>query len=224
MVLAQGLTVESATAKHTLGQRYIDMSNGDEYLYCQDSGSGSAQYAAVSITPAFATASLTKANADKNYLVGVPQIAVTASYYYWCKRKGAATDTSVLTASAAASEALLYTTATPGRLDDDSSSQTAIAGIQLTATAATAAASAITACILDNPKPFAAEVSLDTAQSAATSAGGAASTADSKALSTSSSAATAASAADSKAVSAATEGGASAAGSAVTSHKTSSAH
>lgn len=221
MVLAQGLTVESATAKHTLGQRYIDMSNGDEYVYCQDSGSGSAQYAAVSISPAFATASLTKANADKNYLVGVPQIAVTADYYFWCKRKGSAT---VLASSAAASEALLYTTATAGRVDDDSSSQTAIAGIQLTATAATAAASANTACILDNPKPFAAEASLDTAQSAATSAGVAASTADSKALSASTSAATAAAAADSKAVSVATEGGASASTSAVTSHKTSSAH
>lgn len=221
MVLAQGLTSESATAKHTLGQIFVDASNGAEYVYCQDSGSGSGQYVAVSITPGFLTAALTKANADKNYLVGVPQIAVTASYYYWCKRKGAGT---VLTASAAASEALLYTTASAGRLGDTATSQTAIAGIQLTATAATAAASANTACILDYPKAFAAETSLDTAQSAATSAGAAAATADSKAVSASTSAATAAATADSKAVSVATEGGGSAATSAVTSHKTSSAH
>lgn len=186
MVLAQGLTSESATAKHTLGQIFVDASNGAEYVYVQDSGSGSSQYVAVSITPGFLTAALTKANADKNYLVGVPQIAVTASYYFWCKRKGAAT---VLTASAAASEALLYTTASAGRIGDTATSQTAIAGIQLTATAATAAASANTACILDYPKPF-----------------------------------TAAAIADSKAVSVATEGGASASTSAVTSHKTSSAH
>lgn len=203
MVLAQGLASESATAKHTLGQIFVDASNGAEYVYCQDSGSGSSQYVAVSITPGFLTAALTKANADKNYLVGVPQIAVTASYYFWCKRKGAAT---VLTASAAASEALLYTTASAGRIGDTAASQTAIAGIQLTATAATAAASANTACILDYPKPFAAESTLDAAQSAATSAGVAASTADSKALSV------------------ATEGGASASTSAVASHKTSSAH
>jgi hypothetical protein len=170
MHLSQKLTVQSSSAKHTLGLQYEDPSTGAVYVYCQDSGSGSSQYNPVTITPAFKTAALTKANADKNYLVGVPQIAVTASYYYWCMRKSAGVTSYVLAKSACVSEVLLFTTTTAGTLDDTGTSQTGIAGIQLTATAATAAASAVAACQIDYPKPFAAEVQLDVSDSKAESA------------------------------------------------------
>jgi hypothetical protein len=150
MVLAQGLTDQSSTAKHTLGQRYVDPATGNEYIYVQDSGSANAQYMACSINSAFKTTLLTTTLANAGYPIGVPQIAVTASYYFWCLIKGTGT---VHTASACASEAQLYTTSVAGRIDDARAGTLApINGIILTATAATAAASANTAGLLDHPK------------------------------------------------------------------------
>jgi hypothetical protein len=195
MVLAQGLTIQSSTAKHTLGQRYMDASTGKEYIYCQDSGSGSSQYCAVTITSAFVTELATKTNVDNGYIVGVPQIAVTADYYYWCLIRGAG---SVRTASACATETLLFTTATAGRLDDDPTSQTGVANIYLTATsAATAAASANTACYLEYPKGFAAESTFDVSESMADSSAVLANSAAASAMSAMSSAQSAGSKAES---------------------------
>ncbi len=201
MVLAQGLTLESSTAKHDVGTKYFDPKTGAEYVYCLDSGSGSAQYKPVTIAPGtYETALLTKTNADNGYDVGVPQIAVTADYYYWCMRDSGDVDATVHVASACASEIALYTTSTAGRLDDDSTTQTLIAGIELTALAATAAASANATCKIRHPKAMAAEVRIDAADatheavslialsaaSSATSAGSSAVVADSKAVQASS--------------------------------------
>lgn len=170
MVLAQKLTAESSTAKHTVGQIYEDRLTGARYVYCVDSGAGNAAYKPVYITPTtFATAALTKAAADKGYKVGVPQIAVTASYYYWCMVRSGSTTAYVHTASACASEATLFTTSTAGRLDDHTTAQTGIGGVRLTATAATAAASANTACFIDDPEPFSVETAFDVAESMADS-------------------------------------------------------
>lgn len=170
IVLAQGLTEESSTAKHTVGQIY-DSPTGARYVYCVDSGSGNAAYKPVTITPGtFATTTLTKANADKGYKIAVPQIAVTASYYYWAMIRNGSTTAYVLAKSATASEATLFTTATAGLLDDLATSQTGIGGIRLTATAATAAASAVTACMIDDPEPFSVETAFDVAESMADSA------------------------------------------------------
>ena len=150
MVLNQALTDQSSTAKHTVGQRYYDPATGKEYIYVQDSGSANAQYKACSIKYDFTTTLLTTSLANLGYPIGVPQIAVTASYYYWCLIKGTGT---VHTASACASEAQLYTTGTAGRIDDARTGALApISGIVLTATAATAVASANAACLLDHPK------------------------------------------------------------------------
>src|SRR5574340_23652 len=171
MLLAQGLTVQSSTAKHAVGTVYDDPRNGARYVYCVDSGSGNSIYNPVYITPVtFATAALTKAAADKGYKVAVPQIAVTASYYYWAMIRSGSATAYVLTFSAAASEATLFTTASAGMLDDTPTSQTGIGGIRLTATAATAANSAVAACTIEDPEPFSVETAFDVAESIADSA------------------------------------------------------
>jgi hypothetical protein len=159
IIPGHGVDTQSSTQQHALGTLYKNHKTGKTYVYCVDSGSAIAQYQAVSITPAYACAALTKANADKGYKVGVAPIAVTASYYFWCQILGAGT---VRVASACASETTLYTTATAGRLDDASASQTIIKGIELTATAATAAASANAACLMkEQPSAFVGEVTVD---------------------------------------------------------------
>lgn len=189
MVLAQGLTKQSATAKHTVGQIYDDVGTGARYVYCVDSGSGNSAYNPVYITPStFVTAALTKAAADKGYKVGIPQIAVTASYYYWAMIRSGSSTAYVLTKSACASEATLFTTSTAGCLDDLPTSQTGIGGVRLTATAATAAASAVAACTIDDPEPFSVETAFDVAESMADSAALIAASAQSSAMSAMSSA------------------------------------
>ena len=184
MVLAQKLTVESSTAKHTVGQIYDDRQTGARYVYCVDSGAGNSAYYPVYITPiTFATAALTKAAADKGYKVGVPQIDVTASYYYWCMIRSGSTTAYCAVKSATASEATLFTTTTAGLLDDLPTSQTGIGGVRLTATAATAAASATTACFIEDPEPFSVETAFDVAESMADSSALIATSAASSAMS-----------------------------------------
>jgi hypothetical protein len=196
VIPGQDPAVELSTAAHTLMTRYRNEANGKEYIYVQADGAIT-QYQAVSITPAGQAAALTKANADKGYKVGVAQIAFTDDYYGWILVVDPiGTGSYVRAASACASETLLYTTATAGRIDDSDTGQTAIEGIELTATAATAAASANATCKLNDPKAFVAEVTVDAnvaaitvassqaslATLAASSAMSSASIADSKAL------------------------------------------
>lgn len=179
MVLAQGLTVESATAKHTVGTRYRDETNGKEYIYCV-AGEALTQYDFVVITPVtFSAVQLTKTDADKNYDIGVTAIAVTSAYYFWAQVYG---DASNLCITGTLADSPVYTSATAGAAGTTATSQTAIQGLVFTV-ANSSGSTAARACRLTYPKAVVGEVAVDQAQSSATSAGLAASTADSKAVS-----------------------------------------
>ena len=148
-ILNQKVTAESSTALETLGKRYVDVLNNKEYIYCVDSGSALAQYKPAAVTQDGAAALLTTANALTCKDIVVPQIAVTASYYFWGLVKGTGT---VHVASACASAVPLFTTSVAGRMDDAVAvGVIPIHGIQLTEVAATAAASANATCWLNNP-------------------------------------------------------------------------
>ena len=180
MINAQPVTSQSSTQKYTLGTRWAD-TEGNEYVYCQDSGAGVSIYRAVAILSDFTVTALTKTLAENGHMVGFPQVAMTASYYAWVQIRGNGT---IHTLSACASEALLFTTATAGTLDDTSTSQTGIANVYIkSASAATAAASANVAAYMEYPKAFAAESTFDVAESMADSAALIATSAASSAMS-----------------------------------------
>lgn len=118
-----------AEPKFALGT-LLETSDGKEYVYCVDSGSGvtGAGYAVV-IDEAY-SATMTSAALAFGDLIGIPQIAVTADYYFWAQRKGAA---NVRVAASAAANTILNATSTGGQLDDnDEASTEEINGLVLT--------------------------------------------------------------------------------------------
>lgn len=139
--------VQEGTAP-ALGDTYAQFSGQDCYMFVL-ADAAIAAYDAVGIAADFGAAPLTKALADSGNKIGVAPIGIASGSYGWVQIKGQAT---VNTLAAAAAGAPLYTTATAGSLDDASSSQTLINGLQLTAT--TGGAPAATACRMD-VEPFA---------------------------------------------------------------------
>ena len=115
----------TTTADFKLGE-CVEGSDGTKWTYVQASGA-IAQYDAVAIDENFQAAALTKALADAGQTVGVAQAAFTDDYYGWVALKG--TNISVNVLASCAADAQLYTTGTAGKLDDASTSQTAIDGI-----------------------------------------------------------------------------------------------
>ena len=127
MVLAQALTAQSTTAKHTVGQVFRDPSTGGEYTYVLAS-EAITQYMACSYDSLFAALKLTKTNADKLYGVGIAMSDIASASYGWLLTGGNVL-TKVSTINAPVAEVALYTSATAGALDDCSTSQTKIPGI-----------------------------------------------------------------------------------------------
>ena len=104
---------------------------------------------AVGIDENFAGAPITKAMADDGWNVGVAaDVAIGSGEYGWARTRGSNFSVNVLASCAA--DAVLYTSATAGKLDDASSSQTKIDGIVIV-TADGGSGSAIE-CIATYPK------------------------------------------------------------------------
>lgn len=135
MVLKQAVNVSSTTAKHTVGQIWEDRSAGKAYQYIV-AGAALAVGEAVSIAPATFTAALTtKALVDAQHAVGVVVVAIASGSFGWVQIEGTASCKLLVNC---AQDVSLYSSATPGALDDDPTSQTRIRGIVLLATITTA--------------------------------------------------------------------------------------
>jgi hypothetical protein len=127
MMKAQALDTASTTAKHTVGQRYLDSSTGAEYVYVKAS-EAITKYMACSFDSVYAALKLTKTEADKLYGVGIAMATIASASYGWLLVAGGAVSY-VSTINAPLAEVALYTSATAGALDDCSTSQTKIPGI-----------------------------------------------------------------------------------------------
>lgn len=120
-----------------LGTR-ITTRDGGEYIYVHASAAIT-QFDAVGISEAFEAAPLTKAMADDGWIIGFAQVAFADNDFGWVATKGADIGCNLLINCAA--DVALYTSATAGKLDDTSTSQTKIDGV-VAVTTITAATSA----------------------------------------------------------------------------------
>jgi hypothetical protein len=144
MVLNQGLSTQSTSAKHTVGSVYRDPGTGAEYVYVAAS-EAITQYQACSYDSAYAALKLTKTESDKLYGIGIAMSDIASASYGWLLISGPKTSY-VSSLASCAKEAALYTSATAGSLDDDATSTTKILGIALTANNGTTTANV--ACFL----------------------------------------------------------------------------
>ena len=131
----------------SVGDEVADGS-GNVFRFVQASGTV-AQFDVVAIDSAGVAQAITKALADTGPMVGVAQAALSSAEYGWAQVIGV---TSINVLSTCSAGIALYTSGTAGKLDDTTTSQTKIAGVQIVANV-TAATS--TAAILAT-RPFAA--------------------------------------------------------------------
>ncbi len=125
--LAQFITSVDTEKQHTLGERYCDPVNGDEFIYLTGVGS-TVVGSVVSYDEAFLTTLLDTDVAAS--LMGPLAVAMAitdaTTEYGWYQIKGPA---SVMAASTVADNARLQATATAGAVDDTTSGAVAIVGM-----------------------------------------------------------------------------------------------
>jgi hypothetical protein len=128
-VLGVNLGATAAAAEHTPGEVTLG-ANGSQWIYVK-AGGAIAQYDYVCIDEAFTALAGTKANVDAGHAIGFAQAAFASGEYGWVALQGRGTVKVNVLASCAA-DAALYSSATAGKLDDDSTSQTAVPGVVIT--------------------------------------------------------------------------------------------
>lgn len=130
-------TPSSNSSGHKLGTR-VQATDGQEYLYVL-AGSAITQYAVVGVDEDFNAYPLTKAMADDGWTIGAAQVAFASGDYGYVATRGH--NLTIQVKGSCAADVALYTTATAGKLDDTSTSQTKIEGIVLVTANGTATAS-----------------------------------------------------------------------------------
>ncbi len=116
-----------------LGDRYTDY-QGNNYVFVSASTSITS-YQVCAVTSSFWAAPITTALASANPAVGVAGVnGISSGSWGWVQTRGNMTIQVLSTASASS---WLYTTGTAGALDDTSTSQVKISGIQLNSNATT---------------------------------------------------------------------------------------
>ena len=118
---------------------------GNIYRFALASGAV-AQYDVVALTTANVAQAVTKALADTGPMLGVAQATLASAEYGWVQVLGV---TSVNVLSTCSSGIALYTSGTAGKLDDTTTSQTKIAGVQIVASVT--AATSTTAVVATRP-------------------------------------------------------------------------
>lgn len=118
--------------QHALGRTFHG-ANGQKWIYIKANGTV-AQYDCVSIDEAFGIDALTKALADQKNGIGFAQIAFTVNQYGWVCVESGGIGAQVNVLASCVQDVPLYTSATAGKLDDASASQTLISGVAITAT------------------------------------------------------------------------------------------
>ena len=122
----------TTTLDHNLGD-CVSGNDATEWVYVQANGA-IAQYDAVAIDETYQAIALTKAAVDDGHMVAFAQSAFADNEYGWVALKGAGSNFKVNVLASCAADVVLYSTATAGKLDDISTSQTKIDGVVITAT------------------------------------------------------------------------------------------
>jgi hypothetical protein len=107
-----------------------------------------AQYDCVAISEAYEAAAVTKALVDDGHQIGFAQVAVADNAFAFVLIGNGVGSVNVLASCAA--DVVLYTSATAGKLDDTSTSQTQVAGVVITTTAT--ASTQAEECIVTSPR------------------------------------------------------------------------
>jgi len=122
--------------------------DGTKWMFVQ-AGGAVAQYDCVGITEAFQAIAMTKGIADDGHIVAFAQAAFADNEYGWVACEGADANFKVNVLADCAADVALYTTATAGKLDDDSTTQTQIQGAVIVTL--NGGSTAAVAAILTNP-------------------------------------------------------------------------
>lgn len=138
----------SITAGNTpgVGDVYVDHNN-NRYIFVLASGTV-AQYDVVAIDSNNVAQAITKALADGGPDIGVARQGMSSGSYGWAQVRGAVSVNVLATCS---SSIALYTSATAGKLDDTTTSQTKIAGVTILSNNTTTTTQAIVANIAVEP-------------------------------------------------------------------------
>ncbi len=145
MVLNQAINRSSATARHTVGQRWVDRANGREYMYVS-AGAALAAGDVVSISPSTYVAALTTtALVNAQHPVAAVVAAMPSGHFGWVQIYGIA---GCRVLANCVHNVSLFSTATAGALDDEPTSQTRVRGVFLLATITTAG---VYNCFLNYP-------------------------------------------------------------------------
>ena len=139
--------ITQGRAGFRVGDAVMD-DRGDKFRFVQASGTV-AQYDVVGVNSAGVAQALTKAIADTGPMIGVAMATLSSGEFGYVQVTGVTTVNVLSTCSAGVA---LYTSGTAGKLDDTTTSQTKIAGIQIVANVTDATA---TAAIIAT-EPFAA--------------------------------------------------------------------
>jgi hypothetical protein len=139
--IAQFLTSVDSVAVHSLGEKYTDPVNGDEFIYLLGVASTAANDL-VTFDEAFAT---TRSTANAVGACAIAMAATVADKYGWYQIYGAGT---VATAAAVADNKALYLTSTAGAIDDADVAGDAIIGLW---SRGTATGAGTVACQLNYP-------------------------------------------------------------------------
>lgn len=115
----------------------LNGSNGTKWMYVH-AATAITQYDAVGVSEDYEASALTKAMADDGWTIGFAQVAASDNDFFWLAIEGRG-NISVRCAGSCAADVSLYTTASAGKLDDTSASQTKIQGV-VGITASTSAA------------------------------------------------------------------------------------
>jgi len=111
----------------TLGQ-CVKSANGNMYMRCH-AAAALPIFSFVAVTENFEAALLTKALADDGHFIGATQVAVADNEFFWLACTGS--DIGGLVLVSCAADVIVYTTATPGAIDDTSTSQTILEGLRV---------------------------------------------------------------------------------------------
>ncbi len=128
-----GVRLDSTTeaAEHAPGTR-IAGSDGTEWVYVQ-AGGAIARYDYVTVDETFQAAAGTKKAVDDGHEIAIAQTAFADDAYGWVATRGQGKALKLNVLANCAADAALYTSAQAGKLDDDSTSQTRVEGVVITA-------------------------------------------------------------------------------------------
>lgn len=139
-VLGVDITRADSSATQKLGT-CVEYTAGQTYMYVL-AAEAIGQYLTVGVDEDGNASKLTKTIADDGWTIGFAQAALASGEYGWVALRGRG-EIYAKTLTDCAADVILYTSSTAGYLDDDSSSQTRIAGVVATSAATSATSTTV---------------------------------------------------------------------------------